>query len=66
VLACPWHRGTVHFVPVMAAHISRDQHGFVGAAPREVFSVEDRAQTGERHTGRHGSADRTEGLSVAA
>jgi putative transposase len=49
-LCCPWQRCTVHFVRDMLAHCRRDQRGLVGAALREVFSAEDRAQARERAT----------------
>jgi len=50
VLACPWQRCTVHFVRDMDQHCRRDQRGLVGAALREIFNAEDRAQAKERAT----------------
>jgi putative transposase len=44
VLACPWQRCTVHFVRDMDQHVRRDQRGLVGAALREIFNAENRAQ----------------------
>jgi len=50
VLACPWQRCTVHFVRDMDQHVRRDQRGLVGAAVREIFNAESRAQAKERAT----------------
>jgi putative transposase len=50
VLACPWQRCTVHFVRDMDQHVRRDQRGLIGAALREIFNAEDRAQAKERAT----------------
>jgi transposase-like protein len=50
VLACPWQRCTVHFVRDMDQHCRRDQRGLVGAALREIFNAEDRAQAKQRAT----------------
>jgi putative transposase len=50
VLACAWQRCTVHFVRDMDQHVRRDQRGLVGAALREIFNAEHKAQAKQRAT----------------
>ena len=46
MLGAPWQRCTVHFLRDMLGHVPKAQQQMVGAAIRQVFAAQSRAEAG--------------------